>query len=85
MPFVRVLCKLKNIDTNYTYKIQLNLFDSKSSGPRKILRNTEASDKRITNIHVYLPKNILVVKSMLKPIFFSYKKYVKRLHYTNVV
>ena len=45
--------------------IQLNLVDSKSSGPRKILRNTEASDKRITNIHVYLPKN------------FSCKKYVE--------
>jgi len=46
--------------------IQLNLVESKSSGPRKILQNTEASDKRITNIHVYLPKNSLVVKSMLK-------------------
>jgi len=50
--------------------IQLNLVDSKSSGPRKILRNTEASDKRITNIHVYLPKNISVAKIMLKPKIF---------------
>ena len=46
--------------------IQLNLVDSKSSGPRKILRNTEASDKRIMNIHVYLSEK-----------YFSCKKYVE--------
>jgi len=46
------------------FPIQLNLVDSKSSGPRKILRNTEASDKRITNMFTYR-KN------------FSCKKYVE--------
>ena len=37
-----------------------------SSGPCTAEpRNTEASNKRITNIHVYLPKICWVVKNML--------------------
>ena len=47
--------------------LQLNLVDSKSSGPRQILRNTEAS--KLTNYeHPCLP-----TENML-----SCKKYVKR-------
>jgi len=57
---------LTSAKTRNQMQVQLNLVDSKSSGPRKILRNTEASDKQITNIHVYLSEK-----------YFSCKKYVE--------